>query len=82
MRRLCVLTLVVFTLVTGSAANGSFVHSIDVEDYGGGRYFLGVGWGVRYSTPVGPLRLDMGFNPDRASGEDLFVIHFALGFPF
>jgi putative ABC transport system permease protein len=29
-------TLVVFTLVTGSASNGSFVHAIDVEDFGGG----------------------------------------------
>jgi putative ABC transport system permease protein len=29
-------TLVVFTLVTGSASNGSFVHAISVEEYGGG----------------------------------------------
>jgi putative ABC transport system permease protein len=29
-------TLVVFTLVTGTASNGSFVHAIGVEDYGGG----------------------------------------------
>ncbi len=33
---LAMFTLVVFTIVTGSAANGSFVHAIGVEDYGGG----------------------------------------------
>jgi putative ABC transport system permease protein len=33
---LAMFTLVVFTLVTGTASNGSFVHAIDVDDYGGG----------------------------------------------
>jgi putative ABC transport system permease protein len=33
---LAMFTLVVFTLVTGTVSNGSFVHAIDVEDYGGG----------------------------------------------
>jgi putative ABC transport system permease protein len=33
---LAMFTLVVFTLVTGSASNGSFVHAIDVDVYGGG----------------------------------------------
>lgn len=54
----------------------------NLEDFGGGRYFFGVGTGVRYKTPVGPLRLDLAFNPDQAPGEDLFVFHFALGYPF
>ena len=29
-------TLVVFTLVTGTVSNGSFVHAIGVDDVGGG----------------------------------------------
>jgi putative ABC transport system permease protein len=33
---LAMFTLVVFTLVTGSASNGSFVHAIGVSDFGGG----------------------------------------------
>jgi putative ABC transport system permease protein len=33
---LAMFTLVVFTLVTGVASNGSFVRAIGVEDYGGG----------------------------------------------
>jgi putative ABC transport system permease protein len=33
---LAMFTLVVFTLVTGSAGNQSFVHALDVDDLGGG----------------------------------------------
>lgn len=33
---LAMFTLVVFTLVTGSVSNGSFMHSIDADDFGGG----------------------------------------------
>jgi putative ABC transport system permease protein len=33
---LAMFTLVVFTLVTGTASNGSFIQAIDVDDYGGG----------------------------------------------
>jgi len=52
------------------------------EDYGGGRWLFAVGCGLRYNTPVGPLRADFGFNPDREPGEDFFVFHFGLGYPF
>ena len=53
----------------------------EVEDFGQGRYYLGVGAGLRYNTPFGPLRLDGAFNPDRRPGEDLFVLQFGLGYP-
>ncbi len=59
---------------------GSIEESVD--DFGGGRWLFGVGFGFRYNTPVGPLRVDFAFNPDRAPGEDLFVFHFGLGYPF
>ncbi len=52
------------------------------EDWAGGRYYFGVGAGLRYATPVGPMRVDLAFNPDRDRGEDLFVFHFGLGYPF
>jgi outer membrane protein insertion porin family len=42
----------------------------------------GVGAGLRYVLPVGPLRLDVGWNPEARAGEDDFVIHFALGMSF
>ena len=58
------------------------------------RYGLGVG--LRYKLPIGPVRLDYGFNPDRrdlqrATGvtpsrhplkEDFGAFHFSFGFAF
>ena len=52
------------------------------EDFGGGRYFYAVGVGIRYNTPVGPLRVDAAYNPDRAEGEEWGEVHFGLGYPF
>ena len=40
------------------------------------------GFGLRYITPVGPLRLDYGFKLDRASGEPRGRLHFAFGYAF
>jgi outer membrane translocation and assembly module TamA len=33
-------------------------------------------------TPVGPLRVDMGYLIDRREGESRTVFHVALGYPF
>lgn len=41
-----------------------------------------VGLGLRYKLPIGPVRLDYGFNPDRRSGEDVGAFHFSFGFAF
>jgi outer membrane protein insertion porin family len=42
------------------------------------------GWGVglRYLLPVGPLRLDLGINPEPRPGEDDWVLHLSVGMPF
>jgi outer membrane protein insertion porin family len=37
------------------------------------------GTGLRASTPVGPLALDIGFNLDRRQWEDPFAFHFSIG---
>ena len=44
------------------------------------RYALGAG--LRYKLPIGPIRLDYGWNPDRAPGEDFGAFHFSFGFAF
>ncbi len=44
------------------------------------RYALGVG--LRYKLPIGPVRLDLGFNPNPKNGEDWGAIHFSFGFAF
>jgi outer membrane protein insertion porin family len=42
----------------------------------------GVGVGLRYKLPIGPIRLDYGYNPDRRADEDAGAFHFSFGFAF
>jgi len=42
----------------------------------------GLGGGLRYKLPIGPIRLDYGWNPDRQAGEDFGAFHFSFGFAF
>jgi outer membrane protein insertion porin family/translocation and assembly module TamA len=42
----------------------------------------GVGVGVRYLSPVGPIRLEAGWKLDRLPGEDPYVIFFSVGNAF
>ncbi len=44
------------------------------------RYAIGLG--LRYKLPIGPIRLDYGYNPDRHAGEDAGAFHFSFGFAF
>ncbi|PZR74011.1 MAG: hypothetical protein DLM73_09190 [Chthoniobacterales bacterium] len=44
------------------------------------RYAIGLG--LRYKLPIGPVRLDYGYNPDRRAGEDFGAFHFSFGFAF
>lgn len=60
---LAMFTLVVFTLVTGTASNGSFVHAIGLEDYGGG-------FQVRAGTTAAAPITDMQAALRRAPGID------------
>lgn len=44
---------------------------------------VGVGPGLRYITPIGPLRLDVGFPVDRRSGvDDPFQLYVSIGQAF
>jgi outer membrane protein insertion porin family len=40
------------------------------------------GLGLRYITPVGPIRLDYGFKLDRKDGESIGRLHFTFGYVF
>jgi len=42
----------------------------------------GVGPGLRYASPVGPARIDVGFNPDRRTGERRMMIQISFGMAF
>ncbi len=41
-----------------------------------------LGLGVRYLLPIGPLRLDCGWNPAPRAGEDRWRAHFSVGMAF
>jgi outer membrane protein insertion porin family len=41
-----------------------------------------VGLGIRYKLPVGPLRIDYGYNLNREEGEDVGALHITFGYAF
>ncbi|HLF94748.1 MAG TPA: outer membrane protein assembly factor BamA [Planctomycetota bacterium] len=43
---------------------------------------LGAGPGLRFFSPLGPIRLDYGFNLDRKPGEKTGYVQFTVGSPF
>jgi outer membrane protein insertion porin family len=43
---------------------------------------LGAGVGVRYLSPIGPLRLEIGWKLDREHGESPYEIFLSFGNPF
>lgn len=46
----------------------------------GMRYAIGLG--LRYKLPIGPLRIDYGFNPSRRGGESIGALNITFGFAF
>ncbi|MGH7898883.1 MAG: outer membrane protein assembly factor BamA [Candidatus Binatia bacterium] len=40
---------------------------------------LGYGFALSYMTPVGPLRVDVGFPVERPSGDAFFQVYFSIG---
>ncbi len=42
----------------------------------------GVGVGLRYNLPIGPIRLDYGVNPNPRDDEAFGAFHFSIGFAF
>ncbi|NBV84727.1 MAG: hypothetical protein EBS01_00320 [Verrucomicrobia bacterium] len=41
-----------------------------------------IGLGLRYALPVGPVRFDLGLNPDQRPGEHWGAAHLSFGFAF
>ncbi len=53
----------------------TFASQNTVPDYARDGY-LGVGAGLRYVTPIGPVAIDFGFDPEDTSQ---YAIHFRIG---
>ncbi|WP_394698976.1 autotransporter assembly complex family protein [uncultured Cohaesibacter sp.] len=48
----------------------------------GGKWYTGVGAGVRYLTPIGPLRLDVAVPLEKVDGEPQYGVYLGLGQAF
>ncbi len=59
----------------GNVFRSPFTYRLDALRYA-------VGPGLRYNTPVGPFRLDVGFIVDRRPGEDFGRVEFSIGQAF
>ncbi|GBD98323.1 outer membrane protein assembly factor BamA precursor [bacterium BMS3Abin07] len=55
---------------------------LDKSDFTLNGYKFTYGTGLRYMTPVGPVRLDYGYKLDREEGESAAEIHFSIGHAF
>lgn len=56
------------------------VGSLSTQGFSDLRY--GIGGGLRYKLPVGPLRLDYGWNPSPRKDEATGAFHFSFGVAF
>lgn len=59
---------------------GNLLPDADNPGFNDMRY--GIGVGLRYKLPIGPIRLDYGVNPDPREHEDSGAFHFSFGFAF
>ena len=72
--------------VAGNAQIVGFVDSGNVFKHVGdldlGELRAAVGFGGRYRSPVGPIRVDVGFKVHREPGEGAVAFHVSLGQAF
>ncbi len=57
-------------------------HGVSVSDYPGTEFLSSAGLGIRYNSPLGPIRAEYGYNLNPRPFDDEGAFHFSLGFPF
>ena len=60
--------------------SGNVWQRVGEVELGSIKYSTGLG--LRYNTPVGPLRVDYGYKLEREKGESAGELHFAIGHAF
>lgn len=68
-----------WTAVVFSDTSGA---SVEFEDWPGREVLSSAGLGLRYQSPIGPLRLEYGWNLNRRENDPTGTLHFSIGFPF
>ncbi|HEX5050784.1 MAG TPA: BamA/TamA family outer membrane protein [Planctomycetota bacterium] len=69
------------TLELGLFADAGNVGT-SVQDFSLDNLGYAIGAGLRLLLPIGPVRVDAGWNPDQRPGDDEWVVHFSVGYPF
>lgn len=54
----------------------------DYEGIAGNNIELAAGLGIRLDLPIGPVRLEYGYNLTRDEGEPAGSLHFAIGYAY
>ncbi|NWF52586.1 MAG: outer membrane protein assembly factor BamA, partial [Nitrospirae bacterium] len=60
--------------------SGNVWHKVQDTEFGSLKYTAGLG--LRYNTPVGPIRIDYGHKLKREKGESSGELHFSIGHAF
>ena len=72
--------------LTGSLKAVAFVDagslSRNYDELGSSEIELAAGLGLRLDLPIGPVRLEYGYNLTRDPGEPTGTLHFAIGMTF
>ncbi len=74
--------LIINSLEAAAFADAGSLGAADNSLWGNGDLRYALGMGLRYQLPIGPLRLDYGWNPDRHPGEAAGAFHVTFGFAF
>jgi outer membrane protein insertion porin family len=77
---------VIFPLLTSAGLNGVVFYDIgeafdDNQSIELGELRQAYGFGLRWGSPLGPIRIEFGFPIGREEGEDSFVTLFSFGAP-
>jgi outer membrane protein assembly factor BamA len=72
--------------IAGPLRAGAFVDAGSLarayEDFGSADVEVAAGLGLRFDLPIGPVRLEYGYNLTRDTGEPSGTLHFAIGTAF
>ena len=76
----------IFPLVASIGLSGVTFYDVgnafdDDENLGFSGLRQAIGWGIRWRSPLAPIRIEFGYPLDRKDGESSFVTNFSFGLP-